>query len=112
VAANVYMKSFALGLPQWTKLATTRTVVDATIIASSLNSSSISLRIVGGITTSWPPGATVWLPGVDLSQIEVRGSSGHAALVVGTSPRTNRRAAPQSFVFEEGIPGEPGGGAG
>ncbi len=109
MAANVYMKSFALGLPSWTKLSATPVVVDATIIASSKNSTAISLRVVAGITTSWPPGATVWLPGVDLSQIEVRGSSGHAALVVGMAPRTKRRAAPQTVMFEEAIPGEPGG---
>ncbi|MCZ2098830.1 MAG: hypothetical protein LC121_21720 [Anaerolineae bacterium] len=119
MAANVYMKSFSLGLPQWTKLSAVPLVVDATIIASSKNPNPINLRVVGGISTSWPPGATVWLPGVDLSRIEIIGSTGHAALVVGMSPRTRHRPVPQTFMFAEAEPGqgeiggtEPGGGTG
>ncbi|MBU0639326.1 MAG: hypothetical protein KKB50_10715 [Planctomycetes bacterium] len=117
MAANVYMKSFTLGLPQWAKLSAIPLVIDATIIASSKNPNPINLRVVGGITTSWQPGATVWLPGVDLARIEINGPTGNAALVVGMAPRTKRRAAPQTFMFaqaepEQGEPVEPEPGGG
>ncbi len=83
MAANVYMKSFNLGSPNWAKLADEPLVVNATIIASSKNTNPVSVRFRGGTPADWPPGAAALLEGVDLSELEVQGGSGHLLLVVG-----------------------------
>ncbi|MBU0639327.1 MAG: hypothetical protein KKB50_10720 [Planctomycetes bacterium] len=85
MGGNVYMKSFSLGSPSYVRLSDTRMVMDATIIASAKNANPINLRVYGGTPAAWPPGATAQLFGVDLYDIEVQGSSGHAALVVAIS---------------------------
>ena len=82
MAANVYMKSISL-TSEWVKLADEPLVMNATIIASSKNYNEIDVRVNGGPTVKWPPGASATLEGVDLSQIEVKGGIGHLVLVVG-----------------------------
>jgi len=83
MAANVQMKSFNLGAPTYAKLADESTVMNATIIASVKNANPVNVRFRGGTPASWPPGAAALLEGVDLSEIEVQGGSGHSLLVVG-----------------------------
>ena len=82
MAANVYMKSINLS-STWEKLADESMVMNATIIASSKNTGNIDVRFRGGTTAKWPPGGAAMLEGADLSEIEVKGSSGHWVLVVG-----------------------------
>ena len=43
----------------------------------------INVRFNGGEPAQWPPGATVQLLGVDVSQFEAQGQWNHAVLVVG-----------------------------
>ncbi|MEP0848612.1 MAG: hypothetical protein HRF50_17540 [Phycisphaerae bacterium] len=81
--ANVYMKSINLGSPDWEALADEPLVMNATVIASSKNTGNIDVRFREGALAKWPPGAAAMLEGVDLSEIEVKGSSGHWVLVVG-----------------------------
>ncbi|MBW7905357.1 MAG: hypothetical protein LC135_05035 [Phycisphaerae bacterium] len=89
--ANAVVKSFVLGLPTWTKLANSPTVVQATVIADPKNAGNISVRFRGGITTSWPPGAAVSFESVDLSEIEVRGAPNYKVLVAAYAPGTHPR---------------------
>lgn len=81
--ANVYLKSFALGSSQYVALAGTATVMNATILASVKNTNPVNVRFRGGLPASWPPGASVFLEGVDLAEFEVQGASGHLLLVAG-----------------------------
>lgn len=80
---NVYLKSFSLGSGQYVKLADESTVMNATIIASVKNTNPVNVRFRGGTPASWPPGAAALLEGVDLTEFEVQGASGHLLLVVG-----------------------------
>lgn len=80
---NVHMKSFNLGSPDYAKLADASTVMNATIIASVKNTNAVNVRFRGGTPASWPPGAAAFLEGVDLTEFEVQGASGHLLLVVG-----------------------------
>jgi hypothetical protein len=83
MAANVHMKSISLD-SNWQPLADEPTVMNATIIASSQNTSNIDVRFRGGPTIKWPPGAAAMLEGVDLSEFEAKkDTSGHWLLVVG-----------------------------
>lgn len=83
MAANVYLKSLTLDGESWYKLAATSTVLTATIVMSSKNASAVDMRVNGGVITEWFAGATVTLVGVDISQIEVRGTSGDYVAVAG-----------------------------
>jgi hypothetical protein len=89
--ANAVLTSIVLGLPTWTKLAESPTVVQATVIADPTNGGNISVRFRSGITTSWPPGASVSFESVDLSEIEVRGSTNYKVLVAAYAPGTRPR---------------------
>jgi len=83
MAANVYMKSFALGSGQYVKLADESTVMNTTIVASSKNAGNVNVRFRGGTPVSWPPGAAAMFEGVDITEFEVQGAAGHLLLVVG-----------------------------
>lgn len=83
MAANVYMKSFALGSGQYVKLADESIVMNTTIVASSKNSGNVNVRFRGGTPVSWPPGAAAMFEGVDISEFEVQGNGAHLLLVVG-----------------------------
>ncbi len=111
--ANAVLKSFVLGLPDWTKLATVPTVVQATVIADPTNAGNISVRFRGGISTNWPPGASVSFESVDLSEIEVRGAPNYKVMVAGYAPgnRPRGRSAlrlSQKYLpeYAQVIPGE------
>jgi hypothetical protein len=91
VPANAVLTSIVLGLPTWTKLATVPTVVQATVIADPTNAGNISVRFRGGISTNWPPGASVSFESVDLSEIEVRGAPNYKVLVAAYAPGTRPR---------------------
>ncbi|MCK6458121.1 MAG: hypothetical protein L6Q92_16525 [Phycisphaerae bacterium] len=80
---NIFMKSYSL-TANWQKLADTRTVLAATIIASPLNVGVMQVRVDGGTAANWPKGVSSGFVGVDISRIEVKGSSGDSVLVVGT----------------------------
>lgn len=86
MAANVYLKSVILNT-NYVHLADAPLVLDATLIASRQNTSNATVRHGGSVEVSWPPGATVELRGVDLSQFEVKGPPGGFFLVVGHTPR-------------------------
>ena len=89
--ANAVLTSIVLGLPTWTKLADSPTVVQATVIADPTNGGNISVRFRGGIATNWPPGASVSFESVDLSEIEVRGAPNYKVLVAAYAPGAQPR---------------------
>ncbi|GJQ27712.1 MAG: hypothetical protein HBSAPP02_27440 [Phycisphaerae bacterium] len=80
---NIFMKSYTISA-NWQKLADTRTVLVATLIASPLNAGALQVRVDGGPTSLWSKGVSATLFGVDISRIEVKGNAGDMALVVGT----------------------------
>lgn len=81
MGTNVYMKSVNLSAA-WTPLSGTPLVMNATLIASAKNAADMDARFRGGTAAKWPPGAAAIFEGVDLSEIEVKGTSGDLALVV------------------------------
>ncbi|MCG3128261.1 MAG: hypothetical protein CHACPFDD_03138 [Phycisphaerae bacterium] len=89
--ANAILTSVSLGLPTWTKLASVPTVVQATVIADPTNPGNVSVRFRGGNSTQWPPGAAVAFVSVDLSEIEVRGTTNHKVLVAAYAPGARPR---------------------
>lgn len=80
---NIFMKSYSL-TASYQKLATERTVLTATIIASPLNVGVMQIRVDGGTAANWPKGVSNGFAGIDISRIEVKGSAGDSVLVVGT----------------------------
>ena len=86
MAANAFIRSIALGSPDWTPLADAPTVVQATVVADAKNTGSVKLRFRGQPFARWPPGATAIFESVDLSQVEVLGSSGQRVLVAAYAP--------------------------
>ncbi|MCK6485463.1 MAG: hypothetical protein L6R00_15150 [Phycisphaerae bacterium] len=80
---NIFMKSYTIST-NWQKLADTRTVLVATLIASPLNAGALQVRVDGGPTALWSKGVSATFFGVDISRIEVKGNAGDMALVVGT----------------------------
>lgn len=81
--ANVYLKSFTLGSSQYVPLVGAATVMNATLLASVKNANPVNVRFRGGLPAAWPPGAAVFLEGVDLAEFEVQGTAGHQFLVAG-----------------------------
>jgi len=104
VAANAYFRSIALGSPDWTKLADVPTVLQATVIADTLNANPINLRFRGGTPASWPPGAAASLESVDLSELEVQGGSGHKLLVAAYAPGDQPRGRTLVKMLPKAIP--------
>ena len=98
MAKNIYMRSI-IPSSTWVKLADVSTIVDATIVVGQLpvaglmaggvellgGDVEVSFRIDGGVSVLWPVNVTVPLRGVDLSRIEVNGSSQFIVLVIGTT---------------------------
>lgn len=67
----------------WQPLAASRTVMTASITTSPSNTQPVQFRVDGGASVPWPAGVANTLVGVDLSRIEVSGTSGDAVLLVG-----------------------------
>ena len=67
----------------WQPLAASRTVMTASITTSPANTQPVQFRVDGGATVPWPAGVSNTLVSVDLSRIEVSGTSGDTVLVVG-----------------------------
>lgn len=89
--ANAVIESIALGSPQWTALGGKSTVAQFTLIADPKNAGNINLRFRQGEPAEWPPGAAAPFESVDMAEIEVQGSPGHALLVAGFAPGANPR---------------------
>ncbi len=76
------MRSIALGAA-WQRLADERAVLTATLTAAPANAQPALVRVDGGAPASWPKGVANTFVGVDLSRVEVSGTSGDSMLVVG-----------------------------
>lgn len=96
--APVFIRSITLS-STWQKLAATRTVLTAAITTASTNAQNAQFRVDGGPTVLWPAGVSATLIGVDLSRIEVKGTSPDSVLVTGGVSRNVIR-----------VPPPPGGG--
>lgn len=81
---GLYVKSVDLGA-SWAALASASMVMNATLVAAAGNAENASVRVDGGTAAAWPPGGRVRLEGVDLSRIEVSGTSGDTFLVAGNT---------------------------
>jgi hypothetical protein len=80
--APIFIRSITLSAT-WQKLAATRTVLTAAITTASTNAQNAQFRVDGGPTVLWPAGVSATLIGVDLSRIEVKGTSPDSVLVAG-----------------------------
>jgi hypothetical protein len=80
---NVFMRSYSLSA-DWQRLADGRTVLTATLIAGPQNSGAMQVRVDGGQPANWPKGVSNSFLSADISRIEIKGSAGDMALVVGT----------------------------
>ncbi|MCK6485462.1 MAG: hypothetical protein L6R00_15145 [Phycisphaerae bacterium] len=96
--APIFIRSITL-TASWQKLAATRTVLTAAITTASTNAQNAQFRVDGGPTVLWPAGVSATLIGVDLSRIEVKGTSPDSVLVAGGVSRNVIR-----------VPPPPGGG--
>lgn len=100
--ANAILTSIALGGggAEWTPLAAEPTVAQVTLIADPKNAGTIQLRFRERSSAEWPPGAAVPLESVDLSEIEVKGTTGHALLIAAYAPGTD----PQGRASKTSLP--------
>lgn len=78
----IFIRSITLSA-SWQKLAATRTVLTAAITASPTNTQSAQFRVDAGPTVLWPAGVSATLASIDLSRIEVKGTSPDSVLVTG-----------------------------
>ncbi len=101
--APIFIRSITLSA-SWQKLAATRTVLTAAITTASTNAQNAQFRVDGGPTVLWPAGVSATLIGVDLSRIEVKGTSPDSVLVTGGISRRVIKVPPP--------PGGNGGGSG
>lgn len=101
--APIFIRSITL-TASWQKLAATRTVLTAAITTASTNAQNAQFRVDGGPTVLWPAGVSATLIGVDLSRIEVKGTSPDSVLVTGGISRRVIKVPPP--------PGGNGGGSG
>lgn len=108
--ANAFIKTIALGGPQWTPLGDKSTVTQATLIADPKNAGTINMRFQQGTPAEWPPGAAVPLESVDLGDLEVQGNVGHSLHVAAFAPGTDPRGRSQRSGSKPFVP-IPGGGA-
>ncbi|MCK6458122.1 MAG: hypothetical protein L6Q92_16530 [Phycisphaerae bacterium] len=109
--APIFIRSITLS-GTWQKLAATRTVLTAAITTASTNAQNAQFRVDGGPTVLWPAGVSATLIGVDLSRIEVKGTSPDSVLVtggiafpavrIGTSPTGGDGGAGEEFVVGPG----------
>lgn len=82
MAKNIYMKSFGLAAA-WQRLADVPTVLTATLTMSPTNAQPGLVRVDGGAPATWAKGVANVFVGVDLFRIEVSGTPGDTALIVG-----------------------------
>lgn len=101
--APIFIRSITLS-GTWQKLAATRTVLTAAITTASTNAQNAQFRVDGGPIVLWPAGVSATLIGVDLSRIEVKGTSPDSVLVTGGISRRVIKLPPP--------PGGNGGGSG
>lgn len=81
---GLYIKSFDLS-GTWQALASSSMVMNATLVAAAGNAANASVRVDGGTAATWPAGATMRLEGVDLSRIQVSGTTGDKFTVAGNT---------------------------
>lgn len=89
--ANVVIQTIALGSPGWAPLGGKSTVAQFTLIADPKNAGNINLRFRQGVPAEWPPGAAAPFESVDMAELEVQGSAGHALLIAGFAPGSDPR---------------------